>query len=158
MKNKCVFAGTFDPPTLGHKAVVEDALKLFDEVVVAVLVNPQKQPFFSVEERKEMLRLDLPYDGVKIVEFTGTVAELMEREGTEFYLRGLRNTVDFEFEQSNYFASRKLDEKVKAVYIPCRQELLHVSSSMARNCLAFGKDPSEFISESVKEYIEKIER
>ncbi|MBQ9729558.1 MAG: pantetheine-phosphate adenylyltransferase [Clostridia bacterium] len=153
MNEKCVFAGTFDPPTLGHKAVVEDALKLFQEVVVAVLVNPQKQPLFSVEERKEMLRLDLPQKGVKIVEFEGTVAELMRREGAEFYVRGIRNTVDFEFEQANYFASQKIDKNVKAVYIPCKQELLHVSSSMARNCLAFGADLSDYVSEEVKAYI-----
>ena len=54
---KCVFAGTFDPPTLGHKAMVADCLKLFDEVVVAILVNPNKAPYFTVEQRKEMLSL-----------------------------------------------------------------------------------------------------
>ena len=56
-KKKCVFAGTFDPPTLGHQAVVKDCLKLFDEVVIAVLTNPSKTPFFSLEERMEMLGL-----------------------------------------------------------------------------------------------------
>ena len=55
---KCVFAGTFDPPTLGHKALIEECLTLFDEVVVAIMVNPAKKPYFSVEERKEMLALD----------------------------------------------------------------------------------------------------
>ena len=59
MKNekKCIFAGTFDPPTLGHKATIEDCLEIFDEVVIAILVNPKKEPLFSVDERKEMLAL-----------------------------------------------------------------------------------------------------
>ena len=55
---KCVFAGTFDPPTLGHKSLIEECLKLFDEVVVALLINPNKQPYFTTEQRLEMLALD----------------------------------------------------------------------------------------------------
>ena len=68
MKNerkKCVFAGTFDPPTLGHKALIDECLKLFDEVVVAMLVNPQKQPYFTIEQRKEMLALPSSYLATK---------------------------------------------------------------------------------------------
>ena len=87
-KRKCVFAGTFDPPTLGHKATVEDCLKLFDEVVVAIMVNPLKQPAFSVEQRKEMLRLTLGEDArLKILSFEGTVAELLQKENTKIHLK-----------------------------------------------------------------------
>lgn len=65
---KCVFAGTFDPPTLGHKALIEDCLKLFDEVAAAVMVNPGKQPYFTEKQREEMLRLMFPNEErVKIV-------------------------------------------------------------------------------------------
>lgn len=152
---KCVFAGTFDPPTLGHKALIEDCLRLFDEVVVAIMVNPAKAPAFSVAERREMLALDLGEENrVRVVEFTGTVAELLKQENTDIYVRGIRNGVDLDFENANFYASQKLDPNLLAVYLPCRQELLHVSSSMVKNSLKFGTPIDEYVSEKVKAYIE----
>ncbi len=157
-KKRCVFAGSFDPPTLGHKAVVESALTCFDEVVIALLVNPQKTPYFNLEQRLDMLQADYgKMQGVRIVVFDGTVAELMKKENIKTYVRGIRNTVDFEFEQANYFATQKLDKSVRAVYIPCPQELLHVSSSMVRNSLAFSTPIDEYVSKQVKDYIEKLD-
>ncbi len=155
-KRKCVFAGTFDPPTLGHKALIEECLVLFDEVVVALLINPSKQPCFTIEQRKEMLALDFANEPrVKIIEFEGTVAELLAQENTKIYVRGIRNGVDLDFENANFYASKKLDKTITAVYLPCPQELLHVSSSMVRNSLKFGTPIDEYVSKKVKEYIEK---
>ena len=156
-KKKCVFAGTFDPPTLGHKALVKDCVKLFDEVVVAVLVNPAKTPCFTVEQRKQMLALDYAeLSSVRIIEFSGTVAELLQQERTEFYVRGIRNGVDLDYENANFYASKKLDPELVAVYLPCPQELLHVSSSMVRNSLQFGTPIDEYVSQDVKAYIQSI--
>ncbi len=156
-KRKCVFAGTFDPPTLGHKSVVESCLQLFDEVVVALLVNPAKTPFFSVEARQKMLALEYgEEERVKIRTFQGTVAELLKEEGTEVYVRGIRNGIDLDYENANFYASKKLDSGLTAVYFPCPQELLHVSSSMVRNSLEFGTPIEEYVSAPVQEYIERI--
>ncbi len=156
---KCVFAGTFDPPTLGHKATVEDCLKLFDEVVIALLVNPQKQPYFSLEERMEMWRRMFPdQPRVKCIAFEGTVTALLEREDTPFYVRGIRNGVDLDFENTNFYASKKLKDDFVAVYLPCRQELLHVSSSMVRNSLRFGTPIDEYVTQEVKAYIQTLKR
>ena len=159
MKNeikKCVFAGTFDPPTLGHKALIEECLKLFDEVVVAIMVNPQKQPYFTLEEREEMLALTVKNNPrVRIVSTTGTVAELLQKENTKFYARGIRNSIDLDYENANFYASKKLDPDLTAVYLPCPQELLHVSSSMVRNSLKFGTPIDEYVSEKVKAYLER---
>jgi pantetheine-phosphate adenylyltransferase len=153
-KKKCVFAGTFDPPTLGHKAIIEDCLKIFDEVVVAIMVNPTKTPYFTVEERKRMLALDFGDDTrVRVVEFTGTVAELLAKEDTKVYVRGIRNGVDLDFENANFYASQKLDPDLTAVYLPCKQSLLHVSSTMVRNSLKFGTPIDEYVSEKVKNFI-----
>lgn len=151
---KCVFAGTFDPPTLGHKALIEECLTLFDEVVVAIMVNPAKEPYFSVEERKEMLALDFGNESrVRVIDFAGTVAELLEKENTKIYVRGIRNGVDLDFENANFYASRKLDPSFTAVYLPCPQELLHISSSMVRNSLKFQTPIDEYVSENVEAYI-----
>ena len=159
MKNakKCVFAGTFDPPTLGHKALVEECLKIFDEVVVAIMVNPAKLPCFTVAQREEMLALTFGKNPrIKVAVAEGTVAELLEKENTKFYVRGIRNSIDLDYENANFYASRKLDPALTAIYLPCPQELLHVSSSMVRNSLKFGTPIDEYVSKEVKEYIEKI--
>ncbi len=158
MKNikKCVFAGTFDPPTLGHKSMIETCANLFDEVVVAVMLNPDKTPCFTVEERKAMLALDTAHlPSVRIVEFEGTVAELLAKEDTKIYVRGIRNGIDLDYENANFYASRKLDEKLTAVYIPCPQELLHVSSSLVRNSLKFGTPIDGYVTPEIKNYIER---
>lgn len=153
---KCVFAGTFDPPTLGHKSIIEECLKLFDEVVVAILVNPDKKPYFTVEQRKEMLSLDFEGESrLRILAFEGTVAELLNQEGTKIYVRGIRNGIDLDYENANFYASKKLDKEITAVYLPCPQELLHVSSTMVRNSLKFGTPIDEYVSEKVKAYLER---
>lgn len=159
-KKKCVFAGTFDPPTLGHEALIRDCLQIFDEVVVAIMVNPAKTPCFTVAQRKEMLSLAFGKENrVRVVEFSGTVAELLAQEQTKVYVRGIRNGTDLDFENANFYASCKLDDTITAVYLPCRQHLLHVSSSMVRNSLRFGTSIDEYVSAAVKDYIiNKVER
>ena len=156
-EKKCVFAGTFDPPTLGHKATVQDCLAIFDEVVVAIMVNPQKTPCFSVKQREEMWKLMFPNEKrVRVVSFAGTVTQLLEKENTKVYVRGIRNGVDLDFENANFYASKKLDKNFVTLYVPCRQEYLHISSSMVRNSLRFSTPIDEYVTEEVKEYIERI--
>ena len=158
-QKKCVFAGTFDPPTLGHKALIEECLKIFDEVVVAIMVNPAKIPYFTLAERQEMLRLTLGNEPrVRFVVTEGTVVELLKSENTKFYARGIRNSIDFDYENANFYASKKLDPDIVAVYLPCPQELLHISSSMVRNSLKFETPIDEYVTSSVKAYVEARER
>ena len=156
-RKKCIFAGTFDPPTLGHKALMDECLKLFDEVVVAIMVNPQKQPYFTLEQREKMLALTVKNNPrVRITSTTGTVAELLQKENTKFYARGIRNSIDLDYENANFYASKKLDPDLTAVYLPCPQELLHVSSSMVRNSLKFHTPIDEYVTKEVQSYIEEI--
>lgn len=157
MKRKCVFAGTFDPPTLGHCELIGTCAKLFDEVVVALLVNPDKAPCFTTEQRKEMLALCVgDWKNVTVKEYWGTIAELLEQEQTPFYVRGIRNTVDFEYENANFFASKKLNGEMVAIYLPCSQELLHVSSSIVRNSLRFQTPIAEYVTKEVEDYIYQV--
>lgn len=160
MKNgKCVFAGSFDPPTLGHKKIVEDCLEVFDEVVVALMCNLNKQYTFTESERMEMLRLCVGENkGVKIISFNGTVAELLEKEQTKVYVRGVRNSTDFDYETGDMYATKRLKADVIAFYLPCPQELLHVSSSTVRTLMRFEKPLDGYVSEEVKEYIARKKR
>lgn len=154
---KCIFSGTFDPPTLGHLDTIKQAAKIFDEVVVAIMVNPQKTPFFTVEEREEMLRLLCEgVDGVRIIEWQGLAVDLLKREETPFYVRGIRNTVDLEYENAAFYASRDLDKEIVTVYLPAKQEHIHISSTLAKNCIRFQKPLNDYVGDRVAAYIGKI--
>lgn len=148
---KCVFAGTFDPPTLGHRAVAERAAKIFDEVIAAIMINPDKQPLFTAEERTELLKKTLQGTGAKVIVFTGTAADLMRETGADCYVRGVRNATDFDYETANYYASEKLCGYFPVTYVPCPQDLLHVSSSAVRALLRFGKSIDGYVAAEAKE-------
>lgn len=157
MKRKCIFAGTFDPITKGHETLIGQCLQLFDEVVVALMLNPAKTPCFTLEQRREMLQIVYGNEPrVRVIEFSGTVAELLKKENTPFYVRGIRNTVDFEYENANYFASKRLNADMVPVYLPCPQHLLHVSSSMVRSSLQFHTPISDYVSEEIERYIQAV--
>lgn len=154
---KCVFAGTFDPPTIGHKHIIDTCLELFDEVVVAIGVNTAKSPLLTVEERKELIeKLYECEKRVKCVTYDGATVDLLERENTRYYVRGVRNTVDFEYENANLFASKKLKKDIVTLYIPAEQENLHISSSLVRNSYRFKKEFSDYIPEKILPDLLKI--
>lgn len=155
-KKKCVFAGTFDPPTTGHKKIVDDCLEIFDEVVVAVMVNAQKSPLLTEEERASLLRKLFENKRVKVRIFEGAAVDILEEENTPFYVRGVRNTVDFEYENADYFASKKLKKDMIVIYIPAEQENLHISSTLVKNSIKFNKDFADYIPEEIRDDLLKI--
>lgn len=153
---KCVFAGTFDPFTKGHEGTARKCLALFDEVVIAVAENKNKAHLFSAAERADMARAVFADDKrVRVVRWQGAIVDLLKEENTCFYVRGIRNTVDLEYENADFFASRKLDEHMITLYIPAEQDLLHVSSSLVKNCIAFGKPFENYVPKAVYERITK---
>jgi len=154
---KCVFAGTFDPFTVGHRDTVEKCLKLFDEVLIAVAENPKKETMFSSSERLEMIRA--AFEGethVKEIVWKGAIVDLLQREQTPFYVRGLRNTTDFEYENADFFASRDFDKDMITLYIPSEQDKIHISSTLVKNCIAFHKPYREYLPEAVYDYIQTL--
>lgn len=155
-KKKCVFAGTFDPPTIGHKKIVDDCLEIFDEVVVAVMVNAQKSPLLTEEERASLLKKLFENKRVKVRIFEGAAVDILEEENTPFYVRGVRNTVDFEYENADYFASKKLKKDMIVIYIPAEQENLHISSTLVKNSIKFNKDFADYIPEEIRDDLLKI--
>ena len=154
---KGVFAGTFAPRTTGHKRIIADGLKIFDEVVVAVMVNAEKTPLFTEDERLNFLnKIFCGNDRVKVIKFSGAAVDLLERENTPFYVRGIRNTVDFEYENANFFASKKLKSDMVEIYLPAEQDELHVSSSLVKTCIKFNKDYSDYIPAEILEDLKRI--
>lgn len=154
---KCIFAGTFDPPTVGHKAVVESCLRLFDEVVVAVMNNTAKNSLLTVEERLELLNKIFKDNGsVRVRSFGGAAVDLLREENTVFYVRGVRDCIDFEYEKRDFFASKKLMPEMVTLYIPAEQDRLQISSTLVRNSLAFDKEWGDYVPEEITQDLQKI--
>lgn len=154
---KCVFAGTFDPPTVGHAHVVGESLKIFDEVVVAVLENTGKSCLFTTDERIALLKkLYENEKRVRVVAFDGAAVDLLEREKTPFYVRGVRNTLDFEYENQNFFANKKLKDDIVTIYIPAEQGDLQVSSTLVRNSAHFNKEFKDYLPAKIADDVIRL--
>ena len=153
---KCVFAGTFDPFTVGHEDTVKKCLALFDEVVVAVAENKQKRCYFTAQEREEMIgAVFAGMERVRVLHWEGAVVDLLRAENTPFYVRGLRNEADFAYETADFYASRDLDGSFIELYLPAEQRHLHISSTLVKNCIAFGKPISGYVPQAVCDYIRR---
>lgn len=153
---KCVFAGTFDPFTNGHKDTVDKCLGLFDEVVIAVATNRSKQCMFPSEERVQMIEAVFRGEKrVRVLAWDGVVVDLLRAEGTPYYVRGIRNTVDFEYETADLDASRDIDKTFVELYLPAEREHRHVSSTLVKNCIAFGKPFRDYVPAAVYEFLRK---
>ncbi|MDA0932955.1 MAG: pantetheine-phosphate adenylyltransferase [Planctomycetota bacterium] len=141
---RALYPGSFDPVTLGHLDLVARARRMFDSVTVAVARNSSKNPVFSVEERIELLRAELPGD-VEVVGFSELVVEFAAREGYDAILRGLRNIGDFEFEYQMALTNRHLKPDIETVFVMPSHAYSYVSSSLIKDIVRFGGDVSSFV-------------
>ena len=160
---KCIFAGTFDPPTLGHEDIVLKCLDLFDEVIVAILINPNKKPLFSEEARLAMLKkVFAKYPNVRVLSYDGLTVDLLKREGAKFYVRGIRNGTDYDYEAQLNYINMDMYKEMSTVFLPTRQEYLHISSSLVKDALRFGKNVDKYVSEEIRgdlrKYIEEAKK
>ena len=150
----CVFAGTFDPFTKGHAFVVDKCLETFDKVVVAIGVNTEKNPMFSLDDRKQMI--SLAYKGEKRVEiktFTGMLVDFMKENDIKVNVRRIRDIDDYKSETTMERYNRDMYPEMTTIYIPTPKELVHISSSAMRNILELKGDASEYLPKGVLEFI-----
>ena len=151
---KCVFAGSFDPFTIGHEDTVQKCLALFDEVIVAVAENKNKSYMFTTVERKAMISKVYEREPrVRVVIWDRAIVDLLKAENTRFYVRGIRNVRDFDYETADFYASRKLDSDMITLYLPAEQAHLHVSSTLVKNSIQFQKPYKEYVPQAVFNYI-----
>lgn len=153
-----IFPGSFDPFTRGHEAIVEQATQLFDKVVIAIGDNIGKRSLLSLTDRLRLIRrLYENNPKVECVAYSTLTGDLARELGAQALIRGVRNTIDFEYERTMAQTNRRLFPELTTILLFTPAELADVSSSMVRELLSFGRDVSEFLPEGVeiKNYIEQ---
>ena len=140
-----LFPGTFDPFTIGHKSLVERGLTCVDEIVIAIGINEKKKTYYTLEQRIEAIRrLYADEPRVRVVSYSGLTVDVAQREKARFILRGIRSVIDFEYEKSIADVNRQLTG-IETLLLFTEPAYAHVSSSVVRELLHFGKDVSPFI-------------
>jgi len=147
---RALFPGSFDPITLGHFDIIRRALALFDEIVVAIGVNSDKNYMFTVEQRKEFIEkafADEPK--VKVSTYQGLTVDYCREIDAQFILRGLRNPADFEFEKAIAHTNRTLS-KIETVFLLTAARTSFISSSIVRDVIRNNGDYTVLVPESVR--------
>ena len=150
----CVFAGTFDPITIGHTFVIDKCLEIFDKVIIALGVNQDKKPMFDLETRKKMIKLAVGDDSrVEITSFDGMLVDFMKKNNIKVNVRGIRDIDDYKYETTMERFNRDMYNDMTTIYIPTPKELVHISSSAIRTILSMNAEASEYLPRAVCDFI-----
>jgi pantetheine-phosphate adenylyltransferase len=150
-----VYTGVFDPVHLGHLDVIQRGSRIFDRLVVGVGINPEKSPFFKLEERVHLVeRVVAPYPNVEVRPFEGLAVRFVRGVGARIMLRGLRTLSDMEFEFSMSLTNLALDSEIETVFLMAKEEYSHVSSTLIRQIATLGGDLTKFVPPEVKAALE----
>jgi pantetheine-phosphate adenylyltransferase len=145
-----VYAGSFDPVTLGHLDLMRRAARLFDRVVVAIGAHPTRQPLFTVDERLDLLRRaagELP--NVEVTSFDGLLIHYCDRIGARILIRGLRRSMDFEYELQIAQANADMAPEVETVFLPTSSKYGFITASLVREIASHGGDVSRYVPADV---------
>jgi len=143
---RAIYPGSFDPVTNGHLDVIERARKLFDEVIVAVAHNDQKQPLFTLQERLDLLSaITAGLDRVQIAPLDGLLVDFAVKQKATAVVRGLRAVSDFEFEFQMALMNRKLEASVETIFLMPKEEYTYLSSRIVKEIARLGGDIRKFV-------------
>ena len=147
MGKRAVYPGMFDPMHNGHLDLIERSLRIFDELIVAVVANPSKSPLFSVAERLEMIDEATPElrSNFRIVAFDGLLIDLVEREKADCIVRGIRAVSDFEYEFQMALMNRKLRPTVETVFLMPHEKYTYISSRLIKEVASFGTSVASLV-------------
>lgn len=146
--------GSFDPVTLGHIDIITRASKLFDRVIVAVLVNMEKKPWFTIDERIDLLKKAACHiPNVEITGFDGLLVDFAARNNASAIVKGLRAVSDFEYEFQMALTNRKLAPETETLFLTTSSENMYLSSSTVKQVGLWGGDIAPFVPECVREEI-----
>jgi pantetheine-phosphate adenylyltransferase len=147
---KAIFPGSFDPITLGHQDIINRALPLFDEIVIAIGVNADKKYMFSLEERKRFIEKTFQNEPkISVITYEGLTIDLCHKINANFILRGLRNPADFEFEKAIAHTNRRLS-KIETVFLLTAAKTSYISSSIVRDVIRNHGEYELLVPEAVR--------
>lgn len=156
MIKKVIYPGTFDPLTNGHLDIIERSAALFDDVVVGVAASPSKNTMFTLEERVAMAKQAVSHlSNVSIKGFSGLLIEFVKDEQADILIRGLRTTIDFEYEFGLTNMYRRFQPKLESIFLTPTEEFMFLSSSIVREVAIHGGDIQEFVPEAVAQAIQQ---
>lgn len=140
---RAIYPGSFDPVTNGHLDIIERGCKLFDEIVISILVNPEKQPFFTVAERQEMLtevlrQIDHRYCKLRVDSFSGLLVEYAVAQQANVIVRGIRAISDYEYELQMALMNRRLEPDIETVFMMPAESYSYVSSRLVKEVFQLG--------------------
>ncbi len=145
-----IYPGSFDPITLGHLNLIERASQIFDELTVCVMVNVQKQPMFSADERVEMIRrVTTHLPNVKVEMFSGLLADYAKEKGNCVVVKGLRAITDFDAEFQQAIINRKLYQGLDTMFLTAENRFMYLSSSAVKAIGMYDADLSDFLPEQI---------
>ena len=153
-----VYPGSFDPITNGHLDVIKRTAAIFDKVVIGILVNQNKKPLFSLEERTEMIRrvtADIP--NIEVYPFSGLVVEFAKEHNVNVLIRGIRSTTDFEYELQMAQINHKIDGNIDTLFFATDPRYSFVSSSAVRELWSYRQDVREYVPEYVIQKLQEKE-
>lgn len=153
-----VYPGSFDPITNGHLDVIKRTAAIFDKVVIGILVNQNKKPLFSLEERTEMIRrvtADIP--NIEVYPFSGLVVEFAKEHNVSVLIRGIRSTTDFEYELQMAQINHKIDGNIDTLFFATDPRYSFVSSSAVKELWSYRQDVREYVPEYVIQKLQEKE-
>ena len=158
MGKRAVYPGMFDPMHNGHLDLIQRSLQIFDELIVAVVANPSKQPLFSVHERLEMIdEATADLSNLRIVAFDGLLIDLVKRERADCIVRGLCAVSDFEYEFQMALMNRKLRSTVETVFLMPHEKYTYIASRLIKEVASFGASVTGLVPPIVeKRLAEKV--
>lgn len=155
-----IYPGTFDPITNGHTDLIERGSKLFSQLIIGVAYNPSKNPKFDLEERVELVKKATAHlHNVRVVGFSGLLVNFAAKESASVLLRGLRTTMDFEYELQLATANKRLSPELESIFLPPSENKAFISSTLVKEIALHGGEISDFVCESVKAaLVEKLKK
>jgi pantetheine-phosphate adenylyltransferase len=152
-KSLAIYPGTFDPITMGHLDIIDRALNLFDKVVIAIAINPGKEPLFSLEDRVAMAKQCFPndYSRIEVDTVSGLLVKYAVDKGANAIIRGLRAVSDFDYEFQLALMNRKLEREVDTIFLMPGFRWIYISSSIIKDASRHGGDVSELVPEHVNQ-------
>ena len=146
MKKIAVFPGSFDPFTVGHKSIVERALDMFDEIIIAIGVNSEKSGFFPIEKRIDWIKQTFNNGNkISVVTYQGLTVDFCKKNSANYILRGLRTAEDFEYERAIAQMNKKMLPEAETVFLLTSPEHTPISSTIVREIYRHGGDISKFV-------------